>query len=390
MANERRLFADLWRGAQRVLRADFQSDRATDEERSRLAGSSAPVTSRVAQDYAAWRHSVLWVAAISLLIHAVFELVGQNSIAEGLDAELVYALRPRNIALVDWLTRSVNIVLLLGSLLTLCAALAWRRVRASLWLARIAWLLMFATPFLLAALPLTRLMSLEHLPPQFQALLKSALGGSFALSIFFTIGPRAVALFPGIIRSSLAVKTLLPESPAPGWVILILGPLYSVFLLVLVTGMIQSQASFFLLAGAVCLMLSPLVFVLRRRDLVRPQSGAEAARMVSSTKRLAGVFSALGVVLLGIFLLRRPHVDVIDLFGFLTGVAGNVVLLMVVGADFIVGVLRSAHEIQKHFHGSALEAALEQKFDALAGLGVARAAPVQSEEGRSVEGVGRG
>lgn len=361
------------RAFQRVTRADLQVDRATPEERELLASASPPVTSPIAQDYAAWRRSVLWVAAACLVTHTLFELFGMHSFAEDLGPQLAAVIRVENLSAVNWLTRTVVIVLCVGSALTVLAATAWRNVRASLVLARIAWLLMFATPFLIAAVPITKLINLDHLPLAAQTVVRTALGGAFALSFFFSIGPRAVALFPGIIRSALAVKTLLPESPTPGWVILLVGPLYTVFLLVLVTGIIQSQASYYLLGGVLCLILSPLIYVLRRKDLVRPQSAPEAERMVSSTKRLASVFSFAGVLLLAVFVLRRPNLELLSLFGFLTGIVGNVVLLMAVGADFTVGVLRAAHEQQKSFQGSELQASLEQKFAALENLGVAQA-----------------
>ena len=125
--------AAMIRGFQRVTRADLQLDRATDEERALLASASPPVTSPIAQDYAAWRRSVLWVAAVSLIIHALFELFGMHSLAEDLGPQLAAAIRVANLGAVDSLSRAVVIVLCVGAGLTLLAAVAWRttdRVRA--------------------------------------------------------------------------------------------------------------------------------------------------------------------------------------------------------------------------------------------------------------------
>jgi hypothetical protein len=357
----------------RVARGDFQLERATDHERAELAAARPPVVSPVAQDYAAWRGSILWAATVAAGANALFEFLGFHPLAEQLPPQALAALGPGNVALVDWAGRSGIIALLVGSGLVLLAALSWRAVRASILLARTGWLVMFLTPFVLAALPYTRMMDLGHLAAPVRERLTTALGTAFALSIFFSVGPRAVALFPGIIRSSLAVKTLLPESPSPGWVVTIVGPLYSVFLLVLVAGVIQTQASFFLLGGVVCMMLSPAVYVVRRKALIRPQTPAEAARVVSTTKRAAGIFSLAGVVLLTIFVVRRPQLEVWNLLGFLMGVVGNVLVLTVVGADLVLGMLRAAHEQQRSFHESELARSLDEKLRALAEPGIAGA-----------------
>ena len=66
-----------------------------------------------------------------------------------------------------------------------------------------------------------------------------------------------------------------------------------------------------------------------------------------------------------LFLLRRPNVDVFDLLAFVSGVLGNVLLLTVVGADALLRVLRSAHDVSRAFHNGQLAAALEEKLDAL-------------------------
>ena len=355
----------IGRVIRRMTLLDFQRERATDQERAQLAASATPVHHPIAQDYAAWRRSLLWVAAGAALLHVVFQLAGFNPLADSVPLNARRAIGPANLAIVDNATRVLHAALLLGTALVALAALAWRSVRASVLLARTGWLLMFITPLALAALPFTRLMDLQHLPTHVRDQLTQGLGAALALGVFFNVGPRAVALFPGIIRSSLAIKTLLPESSVPGWAVAIVAPLYVVFLWVLVTGVLQTQTSYFLLGGLICLTLSPAVFVVRRSALIRPQTPAEAARVVTLTKRVAGVFGTAGLVLITLFLLRRPNVDVFDLLAFVSGVLGNVLLLTVVGADALLRVLRSAHDVSRAFHNGQLAAALEEKLAAL-------------------------
>ena len=363
MESSAEALARLRRSLRRVARADFLRDEATEAERARLLRSVEPVTTRVAQDYAAWRRPILWVAAAATLANVCLELFGYDTVAMLLPKHMLVAIGLKNVTLMEWLARAPMMVGFLGSLLVLAAAVFWRRVRVSVQLARSGWLLMFATPFLLAILPYARLLDLDHLDAALREPLRTAIGAGFALSIFISVGPRTLALFPGIIRSSLALKTMLPEAPVPGWTVALAGPL------VFVSGIIQAQGSFFLLGGVACLMLSPIVYVFRRKSLIRPQSGEDAAKLVQSIKRQVRLVSFAGLTLVSVFMLRRPNVGVLQVLGFLTGVIGNVVLLTVVGADFILGVLRSAHWQNKAFEGSPLQASLVQKLEELEGLG---------------------
>ena len=56
---------------------------------------------------------------------------------------------------------------------------------------------------------------------------------------------------------------------------------------------------------------------------------------------------------------------IFDLLAFVSGVLGNVLLLTVVGADALLRVLRSAHDVSRAFHNGQLAAALEEKLAAL-------------------------
>src|SRR5258706_8430304 len=114
------------RTVRRIIRLDFQRERATDHERALLAGGRTPIRAPIAQDYAAWRRSLLYVSALAALLHAVFQLIGFNPLADGLPASAVRAIGPRNLALVDDVARIVLVVLFVGTLLVTLAALAWR------------------------------------------------------------------------------------------------------------------------------------------------------------------------------------------------------------------------------------------------------------------------
>lgn len=356
------------RSLRRVTNADFLQDEATEGERAHLARAAQPVTTRMAQDYASWRRPILWMAGAATLANLCFELFGYDALAVTLPRNMLVLIGVRNATMLEWLSRTPMLVGFVGSLMVLSAAIGWRRLRLSMHLARYGWLLMFTMPFLMATLPYARLLDLEHLDPTMRETVRSAIGAGFALSIFISVGPRTIALFPGIIRSSLALKTMLPEAPLPGWTVVLVGPLYSVFLLVFISGLIQAQGSCFLLSGAACLTLSPLLYVFRRNRLIRPQTVADAATLVRTVKREGRIVGLVGVTLLMVFILQGPSVGLVQVLGFLTGIIGNVVLLTVVGADFMLGVLRVSHLQHKEFQGSQFQVSLDAKLDAMEAL----------------------
>ena len=148
----------------------------------------------------------------------------------------------------------------------------------------------------------------------------------------------------------------------------LVGPLYSVFLLVFVSGIIQTQGSFYLLSGVACLTFSPIFYVIHHKNLIRPQSAADAAQLVRSVKRQVRLLSMAGLTLVSIFIVQGSNFGPVQLLGFLTGIVGNVVLLTVVGADFMLSVLRSAHVQHKASQGTELQASLSEKLEALESL----------------------
>ena len=57
--------------ARRTLKGNFQRERAMDSEREVMATARKPITDPLAQDYVAWRRGVLWLATVTMSIHAL-------------------------------------------------------------------------------------------------------------------------------------------------------------------------------------------------------------------------------------------------------------------------------------------------------------------------------
>ena len=75
-------------------------------------------------------------------------------------------------------------------------------------------------------------------------------------------------------------------------------------------------------------------------------------------------------MLIGIFILDLDVFGFEAFFRFFASVLGNVVLLTVVGGDFLLALLRAGHLQSRALIESELEAPLEARFDALAAAGL--------------------
>ncbi|HEB53452.1 MAG TPA: hypothetical protein ENI87_09385, partial [bacterium] len=125
----------------RAVTSDFQRQRAADEERAELTATEHPVTHALAQDYAAWRRAVLWVAGVMLSIGVLIALLNHQSAAEDIaegaanGRELTEFERANNLAQVEQTFGRGNLELLdglLGFLLFVKVAVAVFAIMAAL------------------------------------------------------------------------------------------------------------------------------------------------------------------------------------------------------------------------------------------------------------------
>ncbi|MFO1051117.1 MAG: hypothetical protein U1F36_02740 [Planctomycetota bacterium] len=374
----------------RAMRGDFQSEHARDDERAALA--AAGTTDALSQDYLAWRRALLAIAAVALTVtvivafathvsteDALAEAVG-GAAAEGgrMDpAQREQALEQvrqgfgkSNLDLLEGISAMLHVANLAGAIFVAFAARAWLNIRKSRKLARRGWLIMFATPLGLALLPWAKMLELGHLGAAEAKALAVAVGLQLGIGLFLHVAPKAIALFPGTIRSSMTLKTLLPEHAAPGWVAAIIGPLYAVFLVAMITILNQMTGDFVLLGAIGCLMASPCVLLYRGRDLLRSHTPEEATTLVKGVRRTSGLFSIAGIALFAWWIIQLDAFSVGDAITFVFSMLGNVMLLTVVVSDFVLALLNVGYRQTIAFHASPLSPELTRKYDALTVAGI--------------------
>jgi hypothetical protein len=354
----------------RAARGDFQQEHARDDERTALAAAQPPCTDPLVQDYAAWRRALLAIAAVALGLAVLVSLIAYRSVSGSVEPAAAAVLGESTLELLDFVLWTLLLANAAGAVCIALAARAWVDVQRSRVLARRGWLIMFLTPLVLAALPWTRLLDFGHLPPEQRKLVSLALGLHLGISLFLQIAPKAIALFPCTIRSAMTLKTLLPEHAAPGWVAAIVGPLYAVFLVAMITILNQMSGNFVLVGGIACLMISPLVLVRSARDLLRPHTADESATLVRRTRHASELFNLAGFALFAVWIVQLDQFSFGDALHFLLLMAGNLTLLTVVGADFVLALLHRGFQQSQAFQGTELAAALAKKFESLSAAGL--------------------
>ncbi len=377
-----------------MIRSDFQTERATDLERQKLASAKHPIVNPMVQDFVSWRRSVLWIAAGLIALYAVIEVLSFRTFVATMRPQLskmydqynangqvpisrqdfidqsISQFGRGNAAVIDALEVLLTLSVFVSAVFLVLAARSWKSIRVSRLLSRIGWGVMFVTPFVVYFFPITALMDFKHVADRaMRDQQRTAMGTMFALGVFMTIAPKAIALFPGIIRASIGLKTLVPESASPGWAAAIMAPLYAIFLLTMVSVVNQAQGDVFLILGVICYMIGPMVYLVFAKRMVRPHTAEETSTIVRPLRHLAGGFTLAGTLLVAIFVLRLPQLSFGDALGFLVGVGGNLLLMTVVASDLILALLYQSYRQARAFAGTTLEASLDIKFAALSQVG---------------------
>ncbi len=268
---------------------DLQAIRVQPKERARL--ELRGVVDESVQRYAVWRRSLLFIATIPTLISAM--LSTQNMIGAGFDELTVFGV-------VD--TIAENLVRYVIPITAFLVALNWTRMRWSAHLLLLSWALTFLTPFLSAALPVAWWMQGNPTEQKFsfQVFFISWFAG---LAFFVTMLPAVLSLLPALLRASLRIKTLLPASLIPGWLLVSVAPFHMLFWLVALLSLNYFTGNLLLLLGVLCWFVRTMIFVFRGHVFIRSLTTAEDYCRMRNIKRMVNVCVALAFVFLLLYLM---------------------------------------------------------------------------------------
>ncbi|MDA7918249.1 DUF4339 domain-containing protein [Mariniblastus sp.] len=361
----------------RIIQSDFKLVRATEKERETLLSATPPISNPLAQNYSAWRRSVLTVTSLLLVANALLTI--QNF--QLFPAE--YGIYNRVMAFAyDAMLFGTKII---SAVLVTMAAFFWGDVKRSKKLARFSWIFLVFAPALLLAIPIEKLLDLDGGQTAYVASL-------LTVAVLLNFLPSVVGIFPGIIRALLTLKTLLPESQAPGWAVVIFAPIYSLFFIVALSISARFITAGMLFLGVVLLAIAPLTYVFQSRSLTASHDPSEASNMVRRLRRTSGVFTFSGIAIFLWLFLRNIGIEewtFMTLIQTSSGLLSSILLITVVAADFCLAALRTGYEQSRSFYGSERQMRLNQKFESLTSVGLTDLAAGEAELAKTI-GVGVG
>lgn len=251
----------------------------TESERQTI--TEAGITDPLMQSYAAFRHSVLWMAAPLTVLSALLALIALRD----LDTELF-----NSFGVLAQLAPTIGVWILTAA--TLLALASWSRPAASARILMIGWAVSIALPLLVALCPIDWLLDgavksqgAEQLP-----LIRVAYGVGYAINLL----PTVLSFPSGIIRGATRIKSMLPTSTVSGWSLMVLAPMYAMFFIVAMVLIGQIAGTPLLLIGTVLIAASPVVHM-RANDLyVRALTDPEQVSRLGAVQKRAAIISILG------------------------------------------------------------------------------------------------
>jgi hypothetical protein len=327
--------ASLGTALGRAFRLRIDPSEVTNHERDKLL--DAGITSPVVQAFLAWRRSLLTVAAIGMLLVLGFRFYDMSK-QEG-DPEMLRTLHTLQ-TVVD-----VAFALLLWTQIP-----RWTKWRSQRRVILIGWLLYFLMPFAVWLYPLRN--ALDDAIAQAQAagdpgaqagaMLRPLVGIIASFVAMIELAPKAVSLLPGVLRSALTSKLLFPGASGPGWLVLLLAPIYAAIVYILLIIPYQVTGSGYFVVAMVGVTGAQLFLGRMGYKLARPERIEEALALV---KRIRGTYVLLnltGIVFAGIGVYElfhqfdMPYAGMAKIF---VSIEVNVLLLTLLATDLIVANL---------------------------------------------------
>ncbi len=364
--------------ARRILLGNFTRGHASAEERQALEAAPVPVRAPIAQNFAAWRRAMLWFAGVLMTISAISSVI--KTILNYADKEAVPGGTPAVFGVMDFL---LSVFTIAAPILVVLAALKWTLIAQSKQLARWGWLVHFFGPLLILLLPVRLMMGEWKVETPVDEMGNTvtmnmeALGYLVVLmSAIIYLLPRILGLFPGLIRSCLALRTLAPESPLPGWVCCTLAPFYILLCLgfLFIMEHLGRACGFF---GILGIMATPVLIILNAKTICQPMTQEDMNSRMEKLRRRMSLIAWAGVVLLLVELGLIIHdirevapnfqIAVWDIITLICSLFSNIFLLTVVGcSDLMVKLMRVTHEQENALRASPHFAQLQQRHADLA------------------------
>lgn len=330
----------------RALSSNLQGQELTSAERKQLRQFPALRNDPALGGFLVWRRAVLILGCLLVVLSTIFGL--PHSIRMVKDAGIPGFVH---------FTNAAGIVLPIGTaILVALSFLSWRNYPRSRFLGRLALLPAFVLPFAMGLLP-GRWFVQAHDEVQ-------SLGWAGYAGLYYAISlvPLVISIFPAFLRSSLIMKSLIPESSLSGWIALIIAPFDALFFLIglILAVQIGNTPSVLMFAA---LTIAPLLILAKVTHLIRPASPRGASRLLDSMK--FQVLSCYGIAIAGAawLLATLKHTDPASVLHVLCKLGGNILIFKIIISDYFLGLIRFSFQAEETLYDSPLADSLRERMD---------------------------
>jgi hypothetical protein len=317
----------------RAFRLYIDPREVTDAERAALQARMPPITDPEVQGFLAWRRSVHMVVAVAIIPLLIFMVV---NLAQSKDTPGAY-----NALLALQLAVEVGFAILLWTQLRRWTE--WQKQRRVL---LVGWMAFFLMPFVLYLYPLRSAM--EEVMAQGAGNPQAARMGSIMVGMVASVAamieltPKAISVMPGLLRGAITSKLLFPGASAPGWLLLLLAPIYALLMYVVLIIPYQLTGSGFFVPAMIGLIGAQVWLGRMGYQMARPEQIDEALALVRKVRATYVALSVLGLAFaaLGVMdLLRQLQLPIWRGVQILLSLVVNVLLLTLIATDQIVANL---------------------------------------------------
>jgi hypothetical protein len=315
----------------RAFRLRIEPNEILDDERLAMAAARPPITDETQQAFLAWRRSVLFMAALLMVpvafLHGYENLKDLDNLPSG------------------WRTVTyVSVAIEVGFAIFLWTQVrrwtAWKRQARTLsW----AWLAYFLTPFLVFLYPLASSLDFGEATGEQRHQMQLGVGVLIGAQALLSLAPKVISLLQGLIRASIATKSLFPGASAPGWLMVIAAPLYMIIFYIFVLLPYHFSGSGLVVLGMLLVIAAKSSLVGAGLRLTRPLRGDAARHAVKKTLRwwmtllIAGAVCIVGG-LWGLVSQASP----LTLVNFGLSMGANILLLTLIATDALITALDRA------------------------------------------------
>jgi len=322
----------------RAFRLAIRTDEVLPSERAHLESRASHIRNPEQQAFLAWRRSVLLLVAIMfvpLTISRFIEAFDHPALPRAARAFLLFP------AIAEALFCFVAFDQLRNWA-------AWKKQRRIMF---VAWAVYFVAPFLVYLYPFRGAFDGSiyaaraaaeiggvHLNASNQTI-HMVVGLAFGVQALLALGPKIISLMPGLIRAS---KLLFPGTTAPGWLIMLAAPFYTLFAFIIVLLPYQITGSWQFLVGNGGILFAQIFIGVSGKKLTVPLTEQESHdRIHKAWLWYIGILViSAGFMVYGLSdFISQMHLGAVRVVTTLLTVVSNVLLDTLIGTDAIVAAM---------------------------------------------------